>query len=253
MMLNDLLALTRLVITDLTRMREGRVCIAGYNRQWECIRPVLPPPGINESSLYSQEQAMIFPFAVVQLNFTHHIPHPPHTEDRLYNPDITQFEYRVNDERKQNILDHSIFESVAEIFNAPILTGPGFYIMDGAGDRSLGTIEPNAIVGVVYGQGEENRWKYRLSFEDGSGASYWLTVTDLTWRYYCDWRRDQNIPPHQIASELFATLQAGRTYLRIGLARGWQNYPERCYLQITGVYTFPDYLDGRIFTDFIND
>ena len=34
------------------------------------------------------------------------------------------------------------------------------------------------------------------------------------------------------------------------LARGWQKFPERCYLQITGVYTFPDYLEGKIFTDF---
>ena len=250
-MLNNPTALTRLVITDLTRMQEGRVCIAGYTQEWECIRPVLPPPGINERSLHSHEQVMIFPFAVVQLKFAHHIHHPPHTEDRLYDPDIIQFQYRVNDERKQNILTHTIFPSVAEIFSAPILTGPGFYVLDGTGDRSLGTIEPNAIIGVIYEQGEENRWKYRLSFEDGSGTIYWLTVTDLTWRYFCDWRRDQNITPHQIAFELFATLQAGRTYLRIGLARGWPRYPERCYLQITGVYTFPDYLEGKIFTDFI--
>lgn len=211
---------------------------------------MLPPPGINEISLYSQNETIIFPFAVVKFNLTQHIPQPPHTEDRLYDPDILRFEYRVNDERNQNILDHSIFESVAEIFNAPILTGPGFYVLDGTGDRSLGTIEPNAVIRVVYEQVEENRWKYRLSFMDGTGTIYWLTVTDLTWRYFCDWRRDQNIPPHQIATELLTSLQAGRTYLRIGLARGWPRYPERCYLQITGVYTFPDYLEGGIFTDF---
>jgi hypothetical protein len=30
----------------------------------------------------------------------------------------------------------------------------------------------------------------------------------------------------------------------------WQKFPERCYLQITGIYTFPDYLKGRTFIDF---
>jgi len=34
------------------------------------------------------------------------------------------------------------------------------------------------------------------------------------------------------------------------LARGWERYPDRCYVQITGVYSFPDYLSGRCFADF---
>jgi hypothetical protein len=41
------------------------------------------------------------------------------------------------------------------------------------------------------------------------------------------------------------------TFLRIGLARLWERYPDRCYLQVTGIYTFPDYLRGRTFTDFV--
>lgn len=45
---------------------------------------------------------------------------------------------------------------------------------------------------------------------------------------------------------------SSQVYLRIGLARGWKKYPDRCFLQITGVYTFPDYLDGKIFADFIS-
>jgi hypothetical protein len=38
--------------------------------------------------------------------------------------------------------------------------------------------------------------------------------------------------------------------LRIGLARGWERHPDRCYLQITGVYTDPDYLSGHCYADF---
>ena len=41
-----------IVITEVTRMQEGRVCIAGYDQQGHCLRPVLPPPGIHESTFY---------------------------------------------------------------------------------------------------------------------------------------------------------------------------------------------------------
>jgi hypothetical protein len=40
-------------------------------------------------------------------------------------------------------------------------------------------------------------------------------------------------------------------YLRIGLARGWEKYPDRCYLQVTGIYSFPDYLGGKTLCDFV--
>ena len=38
--------------------------------------------------------------------------------------------------------------------------------------------------------------------------------------------------------------------LRIGLTRGWELHPDRCYLQVTAVHTFPDYLKGLTFAEF---
>ena len=37
---------------------------------------------------------------------------------------------------------------------------------------------------------------------------------------------------------------------RIGLSRGWAKFPDRCFLQVNGVYTFPDYLQGKTFAEF---
>ena len=57
----------------------------------------------------------------------------------------------------------------------------------------------------------------------------------------------------QAANNTLETLrQVSRIYLRIGLARPtWiGHYPETCWVQITGVYTFPDYLDGRNWSEF---
>ena len=77
----------KIVITDLTRMHRGKVCFAGYDSDHNCIRPVLPPPGIPEASLYSQNKPIIFPFAIVEFDFTVPDPQPPHTEDYRYDPD----------------------------------------------------------------------------------------------------------------------------------------------------------------------
>jgi hypothetical protein len=30
---------------------------------------------------------------------------------------------------------------------------------------------------------------------------------------------------------------------------GKSKYPDRCYLQVTGIYSFPDHLSGRIWAD----
>jgi hypothetical protein len=54
----------------------------------------------------------------------------------------------------------------------------------------------------------------------------------------------------EAAKRLTAALQSAQVFLRIGLARGWEKFPDRCYLQVTGVYSFPDYLGGRCFADF---
>ena len=89
-----------LVITDLTRMQEGRVCIAGYDHDGNCIRPVLPPPGIHEHTLYAQGQPSVFPFAVVEYDLTHPQPQPPHTEDHRYDPTSVRFVERLDTERR---------------------------------------------------------------------------------------------------------------------------------------------------------
>jgi len=239
-----------LVITDLTRMHEGRVCVAGYDEEGACIRPVLPPPGILEQSLYADGKPAVFPSAVVEYDLLEHRPQPPHTEDWRYDPASVQFVERLKGKQMHETLTRALSQSVAAIFEQPILTGPGFYVMDGQGPRSLGTVrafQPEAR----YEQRDEGRWEYRLRFDDHAGHSYSLGVTDLSWRYYCDHQRNQRRSPSDIAAELNAVLQsAEEIYLRIGLARGWEKFPDRCYLQIIGVYAFPGYLRGRTFADF---
>jgi hypothetical protein len=199
-----------IAITDITRMQEGRVCVAGYDRHGNCFRPVLPHP----------------------------------------DPGSVHFEKKLGEDQKRDLLIRTQSDSVKKIFEVPIKTGPGFYIQNCQGVRSLGTIRPVRVLKAIYEQDNSGKWKYRIGFVDGDNESYWLTITGLTWRYYCDHQRNSGIDPKHISYDLTSKLRIRETYLRIGLARGWEKFPDRCYLQITGVYTFPDHLDGKTFADF---
>lgn len=241
--------ITNLVITDLTRMQQGRVCIAGYDAQRRAVRPVLPPPGIPESALYQTGQPVIFPFALVAFDLLDPDPQPPHTEDVRFTPDSPQLVRVV--QSREAVLGWSLSENVPAIFGQPVLTGPGHYVLDCQGERSLGTIRPIAIHAVIYAPGEDaEAWDYRIVFEDALGQTYRLKITDLSWQYFCQSLRGESHDPPRIAAELTQTLQERKVYLRIGLARGWNKFPERCFLQVNGVCTFPDYLEGRTFADF---
>jgi hypothetical protein len=111
----------------------------------------------------------------------------------------------------------------------------------GEGDRSLGTIKAGQVLAVRYAHyPERGRWDYRLRFRDATGEEFQLTVVDLTFRQRLDELRRQGMLPDRVAMETREELRRQTVYLRIGLARGWERYQDRCYAQITGVYGFPE-------------
>ena len=244
---------TRLTITDLTRMQRQRVCVAGYAEDGRCIRPVLPPPGIPESSLAAAGKPVIFPFAVVEYELLRHHPQPPHTEDWSYAPGSARYERQLDGKQKRELLESTRFPGVAAIFEQTIQHNPGRFVMDGVGPRSVGTIRLRRILQAVYQESPETgRWDYRLMFVDDQGETYRLKIVDLTWAYYLEGLRTSGQDTRQAFRQLTAALRSCEAiYLRIGLARGWAKFPDRCYLQVTGVYTFPDCLQGKTFLDFL--
>ena len=77
---------TRLIITDLTRMYHQNVCIAGYTKERQCIRPVSTGGGIPESSLVRDHRAILYPFVEIELELIKPKGEKPHSEDYTYNP-----------------------------------------------------------------------------------------------------------------------------------------------------------------------
>jgi hypothetical protein len=69
---------------------------------------------------------------------------------------------------------------------------------------------------------------------------------------YIDWlRENQRMDYHSIERYINRSFLDKTFFLRIGLGRGWADHPECCFLQINSVFSFPDYLDGRCFADFV--
>ena len=127
--------------------------------------------------------------------------------------------------------------------------GQGYFIHEGEGERSLGTVQVKVS---GFSHREYANWDYRLFFEDFTIYSSVLDINPFFFRYYVDdLRVNQGVSPGRIISQISRTLKESDVYLRVGLARPtWELHPHCCHLQITGVYTFPDYLYGRSFADF---
>jgi hypothetical protein len=115
----------------------------------------------------------------------------------------------------------------------------GRFVQYGEGAKSLGTVVARRVIDVNYSRFDvSSSWKYRVRFADASGEEFQLAVVALDFRNRLDAMRDGGLPVERIGPSILTNLRNQTVYLRIGLARGWEKYPDRCYLQITGVYGF---------------
>lgn len=229
-------------------MHGNRICVAGYRSDMTCIRPVTAS-GLNYDFLKEMGELVIQPFSIVEFDLEENAtPNRPHSEDYVMQSQHRAKRGMLTSSQQDGFLSKTNYSNVENIFGAPIRSGPGFYINDGEGMRSLGTIESPNLKNIH----RDLSSGYRISFNDKCGKDYDLKVTDLSFWKYLDFLIYTNrVPPADALGMLEDALHKAKIYLRIGLARGdWDKYPGRCYLQITGVYSFPDYLDGSTLADF---
>ena len=235
--------LTTLVITDVTRMGGDRVCIAGIGPANTCIRPVLPSSSVRESHLRANGAPLIFPRSKVQFDLLPIPVTPPHIEDREFDPASILGQGVCDDEEWEATLLASCSASVDRLYDG-FLQEPR-YVLPGSLTRSLGTVTNQQYISLSLGNSS-----FRLSFIDAVGEQYQdVQIVDINFRNYGaeQMRRYGSV---DLAETRIASVirNARRTYLRLGLARAWAaddgRYPAACWLQVTGIYTFPDY-QGR--------
>ncbi len=184
---------------------------------------------------------IITPFAEIEFKFIRPLSKPPHSEDweldTNYRPGLIG---RLPEEELRGFLERISDRSVREIFGAVIHEGR--YTNPGEGNRSLGLIKSVKVLGVNYSVKEDGTYKYRITFSDMSGEVYDLPVTDCAFRRYCDRMRVlEGRSTGAIGLELQQRLDQRETFLRVGLTRPFAKMHNRCYLQVSGIHTFPDY------------
>ena len=240
-----------LVITDLTHMSYDMVCVAGIDKHGSCVRPVAEG-GVRLYHLYHHGELVIHPRALVSFDLSPAETEPPHIEDALTDFSTATLKTVRTDSQWHEILRRDSLPAVADVFDGHLEEGRR--VNPGAPTKSLGTIE-GARIERIHVDDSWDRRQYRADFVDGSGVRYerW-PVNDLAFRHMMQANTAElggdGAAVHQ-AERLLA--KAGdRLFLRVGLARPNQvgNHPLTCWTQITGIYTFPDYLAGKTFDDF---
>lgn len=246
-----------LVITDLTQMPDAdRVCIVGIDESGQTIRPVLPGPellkGVLKRHLYIRGQLAIRPRARVRLHSHRVSIVRPHIEDLGFDPGTIAYLDLCSDVEWEQMLRDSSFRTVAEIYGG--LLQEHRWVEPGANTRSIGTLSQAHAV-TIQPREWVGRLRYRLCFRDTAGHLFDVPISDLAFREftYAEVRK-RNRPATDVARETTNLIaSADRLYLRVGLARPWTNPntgKRGCWPQITGIYTFPDYLQGKSFADF---
>jgi hypothetical protein len=228
----------RIVITDVTKMRGENVCVAGLNRNLECRRPVLQTGALNSALLYKEGDQIIAPRHVLEFFFNGKASNPPHTEDCICVPERTKLIKKLTEEEMKRVLSKSCFDSVDELFENGLIEEK--YAKPETGTRSIGTIRA--------GISNVDLINYRISFYDKAGKSYFSRkVTDLSFIALADELTSRGAGK-DAARRLKEQFDHSEVFLRLGLTRPWAK-PEGqrgCWLQVTGIYTFPNYCCAAI-------
>ena len=223
----------QIVITDLTRFaNKDIVCIAGINPETnECIRPM---PYIQKAPC---QKLNILPGAIIEGDFTPRDCTAPHTEDK--NRDNLKFLGPCNSEQFKSILKNTSYNSVEEGFGVTFTLGQKHIPHDSPPDKSIITLplNPNQL-GIV--EDGYKPGKLRVIFTDQAGKSFrYLSITDLGFFEYAERHAAEN---RIDALNDFIHSQE-ELYIRLGLGRIHKTNDGRngFWLQVNGIYTFPEY------------
>ena len=230
----------QLIVTDLTRFKDpNHVCVAGLTLDGQtCIRP-MKEKGIGPSNPYLTYERCkldnIRPGTIIEAHFKDTCcKEDPHIEDQNYR--TLRVVRRGTSEEFEETLRRSATRTLATGFGVPVLTkcipvnGPTPL-------RSITTLEitPTQLaISVCFD-------KLRATFTDGSGSTFSnLSVTDLG---FVDYFGSGKAVTHELINFL---RRARAMFLRVGLSRPFSSTDGRSgyWLQVNGIYTFPDIPNG---------
>lgn len=219
-----------ILMTEVTRMTGGIVCVAGIDvHTGAMVRPLYPNGNNWPEADWCPNDIMVVG-NIISVERHSRVPtlYPHATEDMSV----------VRAFKSGNISKNDLHDVCAELHDASISaifaanTIDGKYINDGTNCRSLGciAIPPNRIHAHVFYD------KLRINIQDSDGSYYDPPVTELETKN----AGDANAGMAALKVRLAAHNQNYPIVLRIGLTRGWDGpdhdwNPKRCTIQVNGI------------------
>lgn len=222
----------RLLVTHLTRMRVGFVCIAGMVPSTGAhVRPVVPGRRLRRAEIEIGGSEIRIG-TELDLGAVTPVPSPPEVEDHAYTPSLAR---RVRDWPTADLVSFLRSHSASTLLD---IFGPGLEadgatasMAVGAGPASLGCLAPPVRPTVSIDAYD----KVKLALEDG-GRSFSVTVADL--RLY---EADQKTPDAAVVRRFQEQLEGkSEVFLAVGLSRPFAKAggAPRHWLQINNVHVF---------------
>lgn len=215
----------QMLVTEVTRMKNGMVCAAGIDvHSGAMIRP-LQPGGVN----WPQSDWVDKDFMRVGnvLDLAPAAPCPsdkPHATEDFIVATVTRMATATPEQLFDACVD-TADTAFSDIFGDLLIDDK--YVEDRADCRSLGCLIVSSDDITV----SSNFDKVTLVYDDASGVRHYIKVTELTFA-----------AQDEAAADALRARIAGhdRVALRLGLARAWDGpdkdwSPRRCYLQLNGV------------------
>ena len=231
----------RIVVTDLTRFQNKELlCLAGLTEDGQqCVRPLLATkPGYLSFDLC--KKLNVLPGTILEGTFTkpQHVD-APHVEDRHFTNLKTVGS--VESAEFQSILEKSSTTSIKTGFGCHSKpTDKRFDVLTSPPAKSIITLKLNPKrFQVVQSKFDNETIKAHLTDSDGLNLSF-LSITDLG--FYVN--VEQSVTRKISAKEITEFIQEQDVlYIRLGLGRKYKNQDGRegYWMQVNGIYTFPNY------------
>lgn len=226
----------QIIITGITRMNQGNICVSGVDPQtWRFVRPLFQT-GLHRDFTLDGTTQVISHFNLVEIEFKHYRPgNVYHTEDWIINENFApRFIRHLSNQEIVNLLNRMAISDLNQAMQPQ--------------DRSLFIVSTSQIL-QVWDEISFGKFKVRMSFVDNSGTLHnGVPVTDLLTLAFVKYQK--NINNNNYPFELMRAFNANpHRYIRIGLTRQFQG---QYWKQVTAIITVPDLFNGRSFSFYEN-
>lgn len=226
----------QIIITGITRMKQGNICVSGIDPQtWRFVRPLFRT-GLGRDFTMEGTTQVINHFNLVEIEFTGYRPEQVyHTED-----------WMINENFAPRFIRHLTNQQIIDVLNRMAITDLNLAMQPQ--DTSLFIVKTQRIT-RIWDEMSFDKFKVRMNFIDQAGILHdYVPVTDLLTLAFVRYQKDRG--NNNYANELMAAFNNNPyRYIRIGLTR---IFKERYWKQVTALITIPDLFAGRSFSFYEN-